>query len=185
MKLYEPFDFLTPEECQELIDIGRTTSTKAVINKGEHRFDKGYIDEKKRMCNISHCADPKYKNKILKVFQNLDNTLLILESLQLSFYKHNEFFDWHKDSFNVPWGDTEYVRKFSMVIELQSAPQAGLFLDSNVHPDIPRNPDLSIKINSGQAFIFPSVDWHMAWNKGNEERISLIAWAGHDNITKH
>ena len=186
MKLYEPFDFLTPEECQELINIGRAKNpTPAKINKGTRRFETGYGDDKERLCNISWYTDTKYKNKIQKVFQHFDKTVLVLEDLQLSFYKHNDFFNWHKDTLYKPYGEIKYVRKFSMSIELQSAPQAGLFLDSNVYPDIPRNEDLTIKIKPGQAFVFPSMDWHMAWNKGNEERISLVAWAGHKNITKH
>jgi predicted 2-oxoglutarate/Fe(II)-dependent dioxygenase YbiX len=65
-----------------------------------------------------------------------------------------------------------------MTVELQPAPQAGLFIDSNVYPDIPRNEDLSIKMKQGQAIIFKSDDYHMAKNLGTKQRVSLIAWAG-------
>ena len=78
MKLYEPFDFLTPEECQELINIGRANNpTPAKINKGTRRFETGYGDDKERLCNISWYTDTKYKNKIQKVFQHFDKTVLV------------------------------------------------------------------------------------------------------------
>ena len=70
----------------------------------------------------------------------------------------------------------ESERFLSITIELQPAPKAGLFLDSNLYPFIPRNKDLTITLKQGQGFVFPSNDMHMARNLGPKERISLVTW---------
>ena len=119
---------------------------------------------------------------ILEAFQIFDKDVFVRDLLQITFYKPNGFFDWHTDQLIPKRSISDQSKKFrrtlSMTVELQSSPQSGLFLDSNVHPNIPRNEDLSIKIKPGQAFVFPSTDYHMAKNVGNGQRISLVAWAG-------
>ena len=177
-ELYKPFDFLSNDECQEIINYGRTHETE----DGALGERKGFFEKNKRQGKICWCNIKKYKDKILEVFKTFNKNLYIDEDLQITFYKQNDFYTWHKDTFReserMPW-----QRLLSITVELQPAPQAGLFLNSNVYPFIPRNEDLTIKLKQGQAFVFPSKDEHMARNLGPKERISLVAWGS--KLTKH
>ena len=114
--------------------------------------------------------------------------VFLKDDLQITFYKPNDFYGWHFDTLRrkKKWWmffSREIVRLLSITVELQPAPKAGLYLDTRAYPDIPRNEDLSIKLKQGQAIVFPSKIIHMAQNKGDGERISLVAWGS--EITKH
>tara|TARA_Y100000310_G_C20182620_1_gene578880 strand:+ start:44 stop:583 length:540 start_codon:yes stop_codon:yes gene_type:complete len=176
--LYKPFDFLSKDECQEIINYGQTHETEDGV-VGER---KAFFEKDKRQGKVCWCNIKKYKDKILEVFKTFNKNLYIDEDLQITFYKQNDFYTWHKDTFRESEGMPRQ-RLLSIVVELQPASQAGLFLDSTVYPFIPRNEDFTIKLKQGQAFVFPSNDMHMARNLGPKERISLVAWGS--KLTKH
>ena len=170
-ELYKPFDFLSKDECQEIINYGQTHETE----DGTLGERKAFFKKDKRQGKVCWCNIKKYKDKILEVFKTFNKNLYIHEDLQITFYKQNDFYIWHKDTFRESEGMLRQ-RLLSITVELQLAPQAGLFLNSNVYPFIPRNKDLTIKLKQGQAFVFPSNDMHMARNLGPKERISLVTW---------
>jgi predicted 2-oxoglutarate/Fe(II)-dependent dioxygenase YbiX len=137
------------------------------------------------MGKICWYNNKKYKEKILKVFKTFNKNLVLKNNLQIAFYKTNDFYTWHRDDMypenhqkDKYWFVfvREWQRMFSITVELQPAPKAGLYLDSNLYPFIPRNKDLTIKLKQGQGFVFPSKDMHMTRNLGPGERISLVAW---------
>ena len=180
-ELYKPFDFLSKDECQEIIHYGRTHH----IMEGELGLEEiKNVNKTQRQGNICWCNLRKYKKKILKVFKTFNKNLVLKSDLQITFYKHHDFYNWHQDFTPGNYQKDKYwfgfvrewQRLLSITVELQPAPKAGLYLDSNVYPFIPRNEDLTIKIKQGQAFVFSSTDYHMARNLGSGERISLVAW---------
>ena len=182
-ELYKPFDFLSTDECQEIINYRRTHPTK----KAE-LWPNDTINEKARKSKICWYYNKKYKKKISEMFKTFNKNIFLNDDLQITFYKTNDFYDWHRDTLRTKkkyWFVffREIERFLSMTIELQPAPKAGLFLDSKVYPFIPRNEDFTIKLKQGQAIVFPSNDMHMARNLGPKERISLVAWGS--KLTKH
>ena len=183
--LYKPFDFLSKDECQEIINHGRTHEPhEAMIGKSP---TSNTTQRKCKICWYDH-NNKKYKEKILKVFKTFNKNIFLKDDLQITFYKPNDFYSWHFDTLRrkKKWWmffSREIVRLLSITVELQPAPKAGLYLDTRAYPDIPRNEDLSIKLKQGQAIVFPSKIIHMAQNKGDGERISLVSWGS--EITKH
>ena len=177
-ELYKPFDLLSKDECQEIINYGRMHHTKKA-RMGS--LTANILDEKKRKSRICWYNNKKYKKKILKVFKTFNKNISFSGDLQITFYKTNDFYDWHHDTIRTKKKYRfsffrEFERFLSISIELQPAPKAGLFLNSNLYPFIPRNKDLTITLKQGQAIVFPSKDMHMARNLGPEERISLVTW---------
>ena len=184
MKLYEPFDFLTSEECQEIINYGRTQHD--IVH--DALIGNYTLDPRQRKCKVCWYDNKKYNEKILKVFKTFNKNIFLNDGLQITFYKFKDFYNWHSDTIHKKkkWWmffSREIVRLLSITVELQPAPKAGLYLDTRAYPDIPRNEDLSIKLKQGQAIVYPSKIIHMAQNKGDGERISLVAWGS--EITKH
>jgi len=176
-ELYKPFDLLSKDECQEIINYGKMHHTKKARVSPPHDI----LNEKKRKSRICWYRNKKYKKKILKVFKTFNKNIFLPNDLQITFYKTNDFYNWHYDTTRHKkkyWFGffRESERFLSITIELQPAPKAGLFLDSNLYPFIPRNKDLTITLKQGQAIVFPSNDMHMARNLGPKERISLVTW---------
>ena len=177
MELYKPFDFLSKDECQEIINFGKIYGTFDALTG-----DNKVADKKVRANKICWYKNKKYKKKILKVFKTFDKNIVLKDNLQITFYTPQEFYDWHIDTRiykDKYWFGfiREFKRTLSMTVELQSAPKAGLFLDYKRYPNIPRKGDKDpIIIKPGQAFVFLSEDLHTAQNYGIQERISLVAW---------
>ena len=190
-ELYKPFDFLSKDECQSLINWANTQKKEAGQVFGEKEQD-WIVDKNVRTNKIVWVYDKKIIKKYLNLAKKIDKRVKKLEALKISFYRKDDFYGWHHDDCHPKkykhWFiDRSHKRVLSIVTELQPAPESGLFIDHKSHPNIPRNKDYTIKLKQGQAIVFPSKEPHMARNLGNGERISLIGhcWALESDITKH
>ncbi len=182
MELYKPFDFLSINECQEIIQCGKThglVDSKVEVNytgDGEAYVDKEYRKSKQFWFNSK-----KYNKKILDLFKTFDKKLILADPPDILFYKPGDFFNWHTDHFiwkQKHWFRLrDFERVLSLTVELQPANNSGLYFDYRRHPHIPRTHDYKpVPLKQGQAIVFSSKDRHRVANSGKGQRISLVAW---------
>jgi len=151
MKLYEPFQFLTTEECEEILDYAFDTQTKDAKNPV-------------RQNRIIWYNDSKYWQKWIDMFNTIEPVIDWIQTPQISFYKPGEQYGWHKDGWPA---DRTHVRHFTLTCELQSAPGACFEMkEHNITP-----------LQKGQAVIFRSPEKHRATSPIDGERISFTIWA--------
>ena len=178
MELYKPFDFLSINECQELIQYGKTHALfdSEIVNGG---YDT--VDKKSRKSKQCWLRDEKYNKKILNLFKTFNKKLILDDPPQIAFYNPTDFFQWHIDRVTFKrkhwfrWRDFERV--LSLSVELQPARNSGIHFNYKKNPNIPRTHDHKpVTLKQGQAIVFTSKDWHCATNTGKGQRISLVAW---------
>ena len=182
MELYKPFDFLSIDECQEIIQYGKTH--KLVDSEVEVDVTTNYpanLDKSIRKSKQCWLHDKKYHKKISNLFKKFDKKLLLDEPPNIIFYKPNDFFGWHADHLIFKqrhWFRLrDFERVLSLTIELQPASNSGLYFDYRRNPNIPRTHDYKpVPLKQGQAIVFTSKDMHRVANAGKETRISLVAW---------
>jgi len=171
MELYKPFDFLTADECQEIIQYGKTRTlyksgvsndrtvnyNHSVIyenngdvwvndkNNSRKYIEPSHIDAEYRKSKAFRLYDKKYNKKILDLFKSFDKKLIIDEYPEVIFYEPGDYFKWHTD--HLTWKRRHWfiLRKFervlSVTVELQPESNAGLYFDYRRHPHIPRTHD--------------------------------------------
>ena len=171
MELYKPFDFLTADECHELIQYGKTRTlyksgvsndrtvnyNHSVIyenngdvwvndkNNSRKYIEPSHIDAEYRKSKAFRLYDKKYNKKILDLFKSFDKKLIIDEYPEVIFYEPGDYFKWHTD--HLTWKRRHWfiLRKFervlSVTVELQPESNAGLYFDYRRHPHIPRTHD--------------------------------------------
>ena len=160
MKLYEPFRFLTDQECDELI--------KYAQDKIEHGTTLGkYVGRKNR---VAWYKDSKNWQKWIDMFNNINPVIDWIQTPQIAFYQSGEHYDWHVDTW--PKFRT-HIRHFTLTCELQSAPGGKLELENN-----------NFNLRKGQAIIFKPSDRHRAISPTSGERISFTIWAMAKNLNK-
>ena len=160
MKLYEPFQFLTTEECDELIAYAQQhTQAGTTLGKSNIRNNR-----------VAWYKDSKYWNKWLSMFNNMDPVIDWLQTPQVAFYKPGEHYDWHVDT----WPSFRtHIRYFTLVCELQTATGGKLQLETK-----------DFDLSRGQAVIFKPSDRHRAVSPSDGERISLTIWPMSKNANK-
>ena len=160
MKLYEPFQFLTDQECDEL--------TKYAQDKIVNGTTLGkYAGRNNR---IAWYKESKYWAKWIDMFNSIDPVIDWIQTPQIAFYKPGEHYDWHVDTW--PKFRT-HIRHFTLTCELQSAPGGKLVLENN-----------NFILRRGQAIIFKPSDRHKAVSPTDGERISFTIWAMAKNANK-
>jgi len=165
MKLYEPFEFLTTDECDELINYARgkkATEGKIRSNTIDHNVRKNRV--------VSYDDPSKWKNWI-SIINQVDPVIDWIQNPQISFYRANEYYNWHSDQYS---SKRTHQRRFTLTCELKSAPGARLQIQG-------KN---KISLKKGEAIIFNSTDTHRATSPISGERISLTIWAMAKNYTK-
>jgi len=151
MRLYEPFQFLTAEQCDHIIEYGRSRQIKDASNPARKNRIVWYED-----------------SRVWQAWINLMNTIepVIdwIQTPQISFYLPGEHYDWHTDVWPA---FRTHIRHFTLTCELQSATGASFEMENH---DIPH-------LQKGQAVIFRSPERHRATTPTNGERISFTIWA--------
>jgi hypothetical protein len=160
MKLYEPFQFLTADECDELISYAK--------DKIENGKTLGkYTGRNNR---VAWYKESKYWGKWIDMFNSIDPVIDWLQTPQIAFYKPGEYYDWHVDT----WPNYRtHVRHFTLTCELQSAPGGKLDLEHN-----------NFVLRKGQAIVFKPGHRHRAISPTQGERISFTIWAMAKNANK-
>tara|TARA_B100001113_G_C20930064_1_gene543982 strand:+ start:264 stop:752 length:489 start_codon:yes stop_codon:yes gene_type:complete len=162
MKLYEPFQFLTANECDNIIDYADKTDVRpgTTLRKGNVRNNR-----------VAWYKESGEWQNWIDMFNKIDPVIEWIQTPQVAFYKPGEEYKWHVDT----WPNYRtHIRHFTLTCELQSAPGARLELENK-----------EFDLAKGQAIIFKPQDKHRAVSPTDGERISLTIWAMAKNLTKH
>ena len=162
MKLYEPFQFLTDDECDTIIDYAHKTDVRpgTTLRKGTIRNNR-----------VAWYRESREWQNWIDMFNKIDPVIEWIQTPQIAFYKPGEEYKWHVDT----WPNYRtHIRHFTLTCELQSAPGARLELENK-----------QFDLAKGQAIIFKPQDKHRAVSPTDGERISLTIWAMAKNLTKH
>jgi hypothetical protein len=164
MKLYEPFQFLTTDECDKIIKYGTAkkklpgdTMNQNVNNKRKNRI-------------IWYEDSSQWQNWI-STFNSIEKRIDWIETPQISYYTPGESYGWHTDQ--SPSRRT-HQRLWTLTCELQNADNAGFEIKGKHFKPL----------SKGEAIIFPSIDMHRATSPNNGERISFTIWAMAKNYHK-
>jgi hypothetical protein len=160
MKLYEPFQFLTATECDELISYAKgKLKPGSTLGKFSGRNNR-----------IAWYEDSHHWAKWIAMFNTIDPVIDWIQTPQIAFYKPREHYDWHDDR----WPSYRtHIRHFTLTCELQSAPGGKLEFENN-----------NFMLRRGQAIIFKPSDKHKAVSPTEGERISFTIWAMAKNANK-
>ena len=158
MNLYEPFQFLTTEECDEIIAYANSQTKKQGTFKNYNR----YAGVRNNMI-VWYKDSSKWQNWI-DLFNTIDHKIDWIQTPQIAFYSPGEKYDWHVDQ--SPSQRT-HQRLWTLTCELQSAPGGKIELKGIQHNNL----------HKGEAIIFPSTDQHRATSPTQGQRISLTIWA--------
>ena len=179
------YPILTPEQCNELIRIGKkepSSSATIIGNISQEERDKKY-----RKTKISWIPFNKAQN----TYKTIENWLerinvnyfdfdspQLFEPGQYTEYLEGGFYDWHIDTF-LKTSDMPPVRKISMTILLNDPKEfeggeLEIFNGFNLFNDT--NKEGGFKLKQGQAIFFASFLLHRVKPiiKGN--RKSLVMW---------
>lgn len=161
MKLYEPFQFLTADECDQIIKYGREKiQIGTTIGPSNVRNNR-----------VAWYEDSTRWQEWINIFNKIEPVIDWIQTPQISFYVSGEEYQWHTDT----WPNHRtHIRHFTLACELQSAPEARLELENK-----------QFKLERGQAIIFKPQDRHRAVSPADGERISLNIWAMAKNLTKY
>jgi len=157
MKLYEPFQFLTTDECDNIIAYGENENKIAGILTGKPNL-------KLRNNRIVWYKDSSKWSQWISLFNRIENRTDWIMDPQISYYKPGEHYGWHNDQDR---SKRTHQRYFTLTCELQQAPGASLELYTKKFS----------RLQKGEAIIFPSTDTHRATAPVEGERISLTIWA--------
>jgi len=192
---------LTPRFCDELVKYGiaqqeqlaLTGGQNEKISKGKDLSKEDIKDlKKKRDSNIVWLNDRWIYNEI-QPFIHQANKLAgwnfnwdYSESCQFTKYKLNQFYDWHCDSWELPYADPNNkdtngkIRKLSVTCSLSDPKDykgGELEFDfRNMDPDkqsIRKCAEISPR---GSIVVFPSHVWHRVKPVTKGIRYSLVIW---------
>ena len=161
MKLYEPFQFLTAGECDEIIAYAKANviETGVTLRPGKVRNNR-----------VSWYKKSERWQSWIDLFNKIDPVIDWIQTPQVAFYQPGEQYQWHTDT----WPEYRtHIRHFTLTCELQSAPSARLELE-----------DKSFELKKGDAIIFRPQDRHRAVSPTEGERISFTIWAMSKNPNK-
>jgi len=120
----------------------------------------------------------RYANKSANWNYEIDN----ISPLQLSKYKKNEFYGWHKDSYLLePQAFNEQQRKLSVVLQLNDPfeyTDGGLELEDELSKPL----DYNLLTNQGDLIVFPSFLNHRAIEVTEGTRYSATGWVTGPNF---
>jgi len=161
MKLYEPFQFLTTAECDELIEYAQSKiKPGTTLGKSTTRNNR-----------VAWYEESRTWTKWISMFNEIDPVIDWIQTPQIALYSPGEQYGWHTDTWP---SNRTHTRYFTLTCELQSAPGARLELENQ-----------EFYLQRGQAIIFKPSDRHRAISPTEGERISFTIWAMALNTEKH
>ena len=172
--------------CDAIIAAGdRVTQVPAAV--GSSGEERGQVDQRTRRTTVGFLNAEHWVNGIVMHYARLANDstwrldIVASYGAQYGTYRRGDFYDWHKDEFDMPYGDLSPVqliglnRKLSLVINLTD-------------PRRYRGGDLLLKDSMGNVvvvealrtrgsvIVFPSSVMHIASPVTRGVRRSLVAW---------
>ena len=170
----------TPEQCQMIINAGRSEPKNNAEVGSSKGIKGGVIDTKTRTSHISWIPFKKmiemYKQLELVMKQTNGNHfgfdgMTITEMAQYTEYPEGGFYDWHTDN-DVNCQNEPPVRKISMTC-LLSPPNEFEGGDLELTKE-----GQSVKLQQGQAIFFASFIRHRVAPVTRGNRKSLVMWFG-------
>jgi PKHD-type hydroxylase len=194
---------LSPKFCDEIIAYGKKNQEQLALTgfidnkrdiKSKPLTKKELKDLKKtRNSNIVWMNDRWIYDEILPYVQKANNSagwnyeFDWSESCQFTKYSKGQYYDWHCDSWNVPYDNPKNlnfhgkIRKLSVTCSLSDPKDyKGGELEFNFN-----NPEISKKNNirkckeilpRGSIVVFPSFVWHRICPVIKGTRFSLVIW---------
>jgi len=110
------------------------------------------------------------------------------ESCQFTKYKHNQYYDWHVDSWDKPYKtkgfDNGKIRKLSMTCQLTDGSEytgGELEFDyrnyePNMRDELKHKVQCKEILPKGSIIVFPSFVWHRVKPVTSGTRYSLVSW---------
>jgi PKHD-type hydroxylase len=192
---------LTPRFCDELIKYGvaqqeqlaLTGGQTIKIEEGKNLSEEDLKDlKKKRDSNIVWIND-RWVYKEIQPYIHEANKLAgwnfdwdWSESCQFTKYKLNQFYDWHCDSWEIPYNEPNdltrhgKIRKLSVTCSLSDPKDykgGELEFDfRNQEPDKPTVRKCAEISERGSIVVFPSHVWHRVKPVTKGTRYSLVIW---------
>jgi PKHD-type hydroxylase len=192
---------LTPRFCDELVKYGIAQQEQLALTGAQTdkiKKDKNLSKEdlkdlkKKRNSNIVWLSDP-WIYKEIQPYIHEANKLAgwnfewdFSEACQFTKYKLNQFYDWHSDSWKVPYNEPNNlnthgkIRKLSVTCSLSDPKDykgGELEFDfRNQEPDKPTVRKCTEISERGSIVVFPSHVWHRVKPVTKGTRYSLVIW---------
>jgi PKHD-type hydroxylase len=193
---------LSDKFCNEVIKYGNLQQEELALigshsnkkNKGEDLTDKDIKDLKKKRDSNIVWLDDRWIYKEIHPYIHIANKNAgwnfqwdFSESCQFTKYKLNQYYDWHCDSWDKPYGEDSHdnhkgkIRKLSVTVSLSNPKdyEGGEFEFDyrNLDPDKKQNiiPCKEI-VDRGSIVVFPSHLWHRVQAVTKGTRYSLVLW---------
>lgn len=166
MKLHEPFQLFTPEQCKQIIldAVGQSSGTRSLV------IGKLEVATRTSTTFWYTVDDAQVYLKYFEPFKDQGYEVTwVQRPLQVARYEPGQQFDWHKDQAK---GKRSTGRLLTLTCTLQKAPNA-LF----------ETKERSYDLNVGEAVIFPAKDLHRATAPSSGERWAITIW-GSGKINK-
>ena len=190
---------LPPRFCDELIQYALSKKELLGVTGGVKHDEKNKEVIKKvkikRNSNITWLNDPWIYKEIHPYIHRANKNAGwnfewdSSESCQFTKYKHNQYYDWHSDSFDKPYdrpGDPEHgkIRKLSVTCQLTDGSEytgGELEFDFRNYDPHMRDEFKHLKqakeiLPKGSIIVFPSFLWHRVKPVMKGTRYSLVLW---------
>lgn len=172
-KIIEIKNFLTEEECDEIISLSKNFDlNEANTTYPTSNYTLGKKDDKFRQSKIAYIESSNFENLTKKILNKINEYKLFNEArysdiLGYSFneYTKNNFLEWHADDAELTNGAT-----ITVVIELSNGYDGGIFeykMDNIEH---------SFEKGKGSMYIFDSEIVHRVTKITKGMRYSINCW---------
>ena len=170
----------TPEQCQMIIEAGRSEPRNDASVGNEQGIKGGVVDTKTRTSHISWIPFSKMTEMYKQIEKTMKQTngnhfgfdgMQITEMAQYTEYPEGGFYDWHVDN-DVNMQHEPPVRKISMTCLLSPENE---FEGGDL--ELMRE-GKSVKLKQGQAIFFASFVRHRVAPVTRGNRKSLVMWFG-------
>tara|TARA_R110000803_G_scaffold110120_1_gene178509 strand:- start:241 stop:873 length:633 start_codon:yes stop_codon:yes gene_type:complete len=190
---------LTPRFCDEVIKYGlnQTETLARTGNFGDKKLTKDQVKDmkRKRNSNVTWLND-QWIYKEIHPYIHKANTSAgwnfewdRSEYCQFTKYKHNQYYDWHCDSWEKPYdnpGKENHgkIRKLSVTCQLTDGSEyegGELEFDFRNYDPHMRDEDKHLTkakeiLSKGSIIVFPSFLWHRVKPIMKGTRYSLVLW---------
>lgn len=167
-KWFVKHDFLSEENCDQLIDESKNFLEKATVMDSNTDIRNSQV----RWYNKDNKITTYVKKEIIKMAKDLYKfPISKIAPLQYTLYDKNMFYDWHGDSTDNPY-DLHLDRDISATVLLNNPSEyEGGFFQFNTPRDV-----CSIQLLKGSIVVFPSLLTHRVTRVSKGTRHSLVAW---------
>tara|TARA_R110000851_G_scaffold75500_2_gene166414 strand:- start:269 stop:904 length:636 start_codon:yes stop_codon:yes gene_type:complete len=191
---------IPPRICDDIIKYGLSQSETMARTGGygDKELTKDQVKDmkRKRNSNVTWLNDPWIYKELHPYIHKANKSAGWnfewdrSESCQFTKYKHNQYYDWHCDSWDKPYNkkegnpDNGKIRKLSMTCQLTDGSEyegGELEFDFRNYDPHMREETKHLKqakeiLSKGSIIVFPSFVWHRVKPVTKGTRYSLVMW---------